>query len=89
MIIYPSRSPGSGGWVDDIHQRPARANGVDEHRRLHEAHPVSLFDESGADRGADDDHDETDVERFTTERSVDHYDDLVAEGLFAAERKIV
>lgn len=50
---------------------------------------MTLFDEAESTTGADEDPDETDVERFTTDQSVDHYDDLVAEGLFPAERKIV
>lgn len=50
---------------------------------------MSLFDEPDSATGRDDDRDDRAAERFTTERSVDHYDDLVDEGLFAAERKIV
>lgn len=49
---------------------------------------MSPFGESRV-HGGTDERAQTDVERFTTEESVEHYDDLLEEGLFEAERKVV
>lgn len=49
---------------------------------------MSLLGEFRSSSGVADDGG-TDVHRFTTEKSVEYYDDLVAEGLFAPERKVV